>query len=417
MKIGFFLIALLAITSSPAFGQLESVTLQLPKSQGWAGERIPFYVELRAPGSFAGTASFSLPQLPRTTILKLGNPVISSKEIEGESWFIQTHEFALFSQISGTLEVPAIEVRFSARNGFTGPPIERQGKTTPAELTIQRPPGVAADTYLLTTEALEVREQWAPELTAVQVGETVTRTIRINAAGMTAMAFPPPPVESPEGVRLYQENPTVSDSIQRGELQGQREDRMTYLFQAPGSRTLPAVQYIWWNPKTQILETLDLESRSFNVTDSNPAAVGTEPLEPNGIPGLWVFAGVLIAVVGTGLTLHPSSRTLARRAWCRLRPPQAIAARHLLSACRLHDPHRAHAAWVTWERVTDLDFSKDPTLFAAVQQLQQQLYSSQPPPSWSGQVLAKAFRQFLQNQKTQGPPFQPSSLPPLNRTT
>ena len=417
MKIGFLLIAFLMLTSSPVLGQMESVTLQLSQNEGWAGERIPFYIELRAPGSFSGTARFSLPQLPRTAIVKLGNPIISSEEIDGESWFIQTHEFALFSQVSGTLEVPAIEVRFSARNGFTGPPIDRQGKTRPAELTIQRPPGVASDTYLLTTESLEVDEDWTSDLTSVQIGQTVTRTIQIKAAGMTAMAFPPPPTVSLTGIRLYQETPTVTDSIQRGELQGQREDRLTYLFQEPGLTTVPAIRYVWWNPKTKILETLDLESKSFNVTDSDVKAAGTEPMEPEARPGLWILAAVIVVVLAAGITLHPSSRILARKAWIRFRPPQASAARHLLLACRQNDPERAYSAWIIWERFTELDSTTDPNLSTALLQLQRQLYGSPPAPSWDGQALAAAFREWMQHQKTKGSRFRTNPLPPLNRTT
>jgi hypothetical protein len=86
-----------------------------------AAIEVPFFVELRAGGSFTGTASFDLPQLPGALLMKIGAPVVSSQNFEGRSWFVQTHEFALFSQKPGTLEVPAFKVRFASREGFTGP--------------------------------------------------------------------------------------------------------------------------------------------------------------------------------------------------------------------------------------------------------------------------------------------------------
>lgn len=417
MKIAALWIAASLLAIGPVFGQVDSATLQFPKVEGWAGERIPFYIELRAPGSFAGTASFSLPQLPRTTILKLGNPVISSEEIDGESWFVQTHEFALFSQFSGTLAIPAIEVRFSARDGFTGPPIDRQGQTLPSNITIQRPAGVAADTYLLTTEALKIEETWSSSETSIQVGETITRTLQIEAAGMTAMAFPPPPTASPVGVRLYQSPPSVDDSIQRGELQGQREDALTYLFQDSGPKTLPAIRYIWWNPKTEKLETLDLESRSFTVTSAASIAADnkTKASTERGL-GLWLIFLVMLALVGFGVALHPSVRNLIRRLWLRVYPPETLAAWRLRSACRRNDPLAANTAWLAWARTTGLDSSTDPALQVAIQDLQQQIYSSHPVSPWNGKGLAQAFREFLRMHRTKDPALRTSSLPPLNRT-
>jgi len=111
---------------------------------------LPFYVELRAPGSFAGTAGFDLPQLPGTLLMKIGNPVVGSQEIEGESWFVQTHEFALFSQRPGTLEVPPFSVRFASREGFTGPAKEMQAKAPSWKVDIRRPPGSDKIGFLIT---------------------------------------------------------------------------------------------------------------------------------------------------------------------------------------------------------------------------------------------------------------------------
>ena len=120
------------------------------------GQRMPFYVELRARGSFAGTASFAMPEILRTFILKVGNPVVSSQEIDGESWFVQTHEFALFSQQSGSVEIPEFEVRFGSRDSFTGPVKEQQAQVPAAYVEILSPPGSESVGFLVTTESLDL---------------------------------------------------------------------------------------------------------------------------------------------------------------------------------------------------------------------------------------------------------------------
>jgi hypothetical protein len=121
MRTALALLITLIVLISTAQAEVAPVAVRAPDAKAWVGQRVPFYVELRATGSFAGVANFDLPQLPGTIIMKIGNPVVSSQEIEGQSWFVQTHEFALFSQKPGRLDMPAFAVRFSSRDGFTGP--------------------------------------------------------------------------------------------------------------------------------------------------------------------------------------------------------------------------------------------------------------------------------------------------------
>ncbi|MEP6167152.1 MAG: hypothetical protein ABJ208_00455, partial [Rhodopirellula bahusiensis] len=46
----------------------QPVTIKVPTPKAWVGQRLPFSVQVRAPGSFVGATSFSLPQIPRTVI-------------------------------------------------------------------------------------------------------------------------------------------------------------------------------------------------------------------------------------------------------------------------------------------------------------------------------------------------------------
>ncbi len=73
--------------------------------------------------------------------MKVGNLVVSSQDIDGRSKFVQNHEFALFSQKTGLLEVPAISVRFAGREGFTGPAVDVQAQVPGWKVEIRRPPG------------------------------------------------------------------------------------------------------------------------------------------------------------------------------------------------------------------------------------------------------------------------------------
>jgi len=142
--------------------EVAPVAVRVPEAKAWIGQRVPFFVELRAPGSFSGTASFDLPQLPGTLLMKMGSPVVSSQDLEGRSWFVQTHEFALFSQRPGMLAISAFAVRFAHREGFTGPATDVQAQSPGFKIEIQRPPDSGQVGFLITTESLEVTETWDP---------------------------------------------------------------------------------------------------------------------------------------------------------------------------------------------------------------------------------------------------------------
>lgn len=119
-------VMLLLLFSSAVCAEIAPLTAYAPEAKAWGGQHLPFFVELRARGTFAGTASFDVPQLLRTLLMKIGDPVVGTRELEGESWFVQKHEFVLFSQEPGMLEVPAISVRYTGRHVSARPRIERR---------------------------------------------------------------------------------------------------------------------------------------------------------------------------------------------------------------------------------------------------------------------------------------------------
>ena len=51
----------------PTGDEVAPAVVRVPEATAWIGQRVPFFVELSARGSFAGTASFDLPQIPGTS--------------------------------------------------------------------------------------------------------------------------------------------------------------------------------------------------------------------------------------------------------------------------------------------------------------------------------------------------------------
>ncbi|MCP5532580.1 MAG: BatD family protein [Akkermansiaceae bacterium] len=394
---------ILATVLPMALSAAPAVKLDVPKTAAWTGQSLPFFIELQAPGSFTGTPSFDLPQIPGTVILKLGSPVLGSKTDGDTEVFTQRHEFALFSQARGSVELPPITVRFSHRKGYTGPSFDETSQTDSAELSIQRPPGSEDLGFLVTTGSLVIDETWDPQPGSVKTGAVFKRTIVQRAEGMSGMALAPAPDTGPVGIRVYTADPEINDRIDRGSFSGERRETLTYLVQQAGQHTLPAIRYVWWNPETKTLETKTLPEVSFNAT-----APPVPPEKPSPVRFLWWLLPV--AMLGAGVGFRKPIAVLARRARDGIDPPACRADRAFLRACSRNDASAAARAWAM-RRATTPEPRTDAAFDHELGMLHRQRYGSEPSMDWSGRALAEAYRSSRRVTETARAP---DALPPLN---
>ncbi|MFT4548438.1 MAG: hypothetical protein ACI9MB_002391 [Verrucomicrobiales bacterium] len=391
--------------------EVEPVSLLVPEAKAWVGQRLAFSVELRARGSFAGSASFDLPRLPGSLLVKIGDPVVGSREIAGENWFIQTHEFALFSQRSGTLEIPPFDVRFARREGFTGPAQEVRAQSSGFSVEIQRPPGSEGIGFLVTTGSLEITESWSPAPGAAQVGAVFKRTITQRAEQVPAMALAPAPTAAADGIRVYASDALTSDKLARGQFLGERSETLTYLVQQSGSIELPALTYVWWNPKNESLESKTLPAVAFEVAPDPRSAPAEETvLARRTWP--WILAPLLL--VGASIWQRHRMIAWGKKVWGKWNPPDRVAARRLLRACSRDEAAAAYRAWVDWQTTQTLAHPIDPNLRSLVLELQRGLFAAPAPHPWQGDELSRAFRN--RKSTTADNPISAHSpvLPPLN---
>ena len=345
-------------------------------------------------------------------IIKVGNPVVSSEEIERESWFVQTHEFALFSQRSGTVEIPPFEVRYSSREGFTGPVNDRVATVPGGSVAIRRPPGSDQLGFLVTAKSVEIEETWEPLPGPAKPGDVFKRTITQQVDGMTGIALAPPPSVDSDGIRVYVGDPEIEDTTERGEFVGRRRDVITYVVQKPGTRTLPGITYVWWNPEEEELRSRTLPAVTFEVASPPPQAGGDAPVADAFPWGWWTAAtaSLLGIIAWRRESLIASLRVL----WCAVNSPERVAARRLLRACRQNDAAAASRTWLSWLILQPTGVGLSAPLRAAAVDLQEHRYGPRPLDSWQGASMAHAFREQLATASRRPERSRVSDLPTLN---
>jgi len=234
----------------------------------WAGQKVTLVVELLAPGYFSSAASFDLPDPPGMVLLPPGgSPLVSGETIDDTYYTIQRHELAVYAATAGKHVIPPFRVRFA----FKRAPLDHDDVAavvvTPSlSLNVTAPPGTEGLGQVISARNLRVVEEWKPEPgRVVKVGDAFTRTVTFSAPDVPAMMFPPFPAGKIDGLAVYPKPPEVIDPHDRGAMQAERRDAVTYLCQRPGRFIVPAARLTWFDLDVQQLRTIDFPARTLEV--------------------------------------------------------------------------------------------------------------------------------------------------------
>lgn len=388
----------------PSFSE-EPVKAELGAESAWVGQAVPLHITLYAPGPFSGTASFDLPELPRTFIIKQGRPIVGSETIGGETWMTQRHQFHIYTQGAGNVEIPPIHVRFEAKRDFLSDAQPFEGTTPVLRFESRHPPGIQSGAVVVSTPNMEIEQTWSPRPgQALEAGDVVERRIVRRATKTTGMVLPDPSLSAPVGVRVYSAEPIIHDKTERGESTAERIDTIRYQFSAGGKFQLPALEFRWWNLEKEQLETKSLDGAEFKV-----AALATKAADqPDNRQWIWWFALLPLLWI---------LKLIAGRILKPLRQTERLAVKAVVSACRRNHPDEAYAALLHWSRITGITPPPDAPFAEEWELLSRTLYSAESM-SWKGRALASAFKSFRKQWLRKGFASSESpALPELNPTS
>ena len=304
-----------AITLAAAIAQEGQVRVKLEmKDQPWVGQRITLVVELLVPGFFSGSPSFDLPRVPGVLVIPpVESPVVGSEEIGGVSYTMQRHELSVFGQRAGRHDIPPFAVRFA----FKRAPLDKDAvpqrlMTTPLHFETKLPPGAEKLGSIISARDLKVKETWKPEPGKIQAkaGDAFQRTLTYGAPDVPGMAFPPFPAPEMDGIGIYRKPPLVMDHSERGQMQGQRQDIISYQCKRAGHFVIPAERFTWWDLDGQQLKVIEFPARALDVAP-NPALASETPVTaraPSRVSWttvIWLAGGVsLLLWAGLGFGRH-----------------------------------------------------------------------------------------------------------------
>ncbi|MEE4278374.1 MAG: BatD family protein [Halieaceae bacterium] len=340
--------------------------------------------------------------------------------INGRPWLVHEIRYAIFPEASGELVIP--DQTFSGRMGsgrrtlFDTRPAGRliRRKTDAITIPVLPRPTEFPDATWLPAADLSIEEQWSGDLDALQIGDSVTRTITISAKGLQGAQLPPVPATAIDGLRAYPDQPNINDVKEDAGVTGVRTDSVALVAVSDGEYELPPIEVPWWDTGSNTLRVARLPARRLRVLPNPGSATETPSLDDAARPpaqapaaaparaGAWPWIaavcalGWLLTSFGWWRSRGQSASTPPTSGVTERRSPRA-----LLQACRSGDAALARRELLAWLRGQGhrgplsswLRQQNSAALNQAVDGLEAALYRAGDDDTrrWDGSALAAAI--------------------------
>ncbi|MET4693854.1 BatD family protein [Endozoicomonas lisbonensis] len=207
--------------------------------------------------------------------------------IDGKRYGVFELKFAIHPQKTGPMEIPELVFNgtmaerndpfgsmFSLSNGK--PVVARSAEII---LNVQPQPASYSGRAWLPASDLSLSESWSQDLNdGVHVGDAITRTITVEADGLTSAQLPTIPKPRLQNANIYPDQSKTEDTPTDTGIIGKRMDAVAIIPTQPGNMTLPALRYSWFDVTSNEEKVAELPARTIRVLPAaNAAAIPALP--------------------------------------------------------------------------------------------------------------------------------------------
>ena len=390
------------------------------------------------------------PEVPGVEIHKLGDDNSYQTVRDGRRLGVIERRYALLPQQSGEVTIPSILFRGRAQErgmgsfgGLFSQGRQLQARSRPVTLNVKPQPQRDSGIPWLPAKNLTLQAEWSPKQPQFRVGEPITRTLTLQALGLSANQLPELSLTPQEGFKVYPDQPHLeTDTHQQGVI-GTRIEKYAIVPTKVGEITLPPINLTWWNSEQNNFNVIKLPAETIQVlaaaTESNPiTTLATTPSAsntPTSSPIIvenntlwpWQIATALFALAWL-ITLwlwwkkapQPLSPSRQKRATNNSSTGASLS--DIANACRHNQPEKARDALLAWGRTHNpqqpphslIELAKQldqPQAQQALKQLDEALYKAQQ--NWDGSRCWQAIEEVLKKAKNGNQRTDSSKLPGL----
>jgi len=244
-----------------------------PNGQAFVSQQMNLYIEVSTESWFASGTRIGNLEVDGAVVLRREQfAVNSSRRVEGKQWTTQQWMLTLYPQRAGNFFVPVVTVDVTVTD-LAQQPLSLSLTTKPLSFVASYPENLDKRVDFIAAPTFQVTQTFDKELSNVgiqlSVGDSLNRTITINASNMAAMMLPEVTFSAEEGLAAYQQSAVVNDKVNRGDYLAERIESVTYVVEEEGSYYLPALSFLWWNLSSNSLQKITLPA-ILVATDSLP---------------------------------------------------------------------------------------------------------------------------------------------------
>jgi hypothetical protein len=239
------------------------------------GEAVHVTVTVLSPTYFTQPAEWPDTLDMDTAVARIdeGRAQNSTERVGDASYAGISRDYLVYPLTAGTITVPSISivVTYALSGGVSAPPVTLTSK--PISFEARLPPGAESVEQFVSAASLTLTQQFSRRLTGLTVGSAVTRTITMTATDSWSAMFPSIDAAPIDGVSIYPKAPVLRDTTaDRGARSAERIESTSYVFERPGSFTLPAVSVAWWDNGTRRLRSVKLPAMPVTVVASTASS-------------------------------------------------------------------------------------------------------------------------------------------------
>ena len=215
--------------------------------------------------------------------LKLSDAVVEKvsetqfqKTVGGKNYLVLEIKYALFPQTVGLLTIP--EIRFGAYEsgnnqfgGFTTRGNRVLRSTEAKTVEVRAAPATISPDQWMPSSGVSLRQEWSGRTNKLTVGEPITRTITIEAKGLTAAQILPLRLDESSQYKIYPDQAQLDQELSADGVTGSRKESFALVPNEAGTIILPELTVRWWDTVNQRLQTATLPSQTLNVSPASAA--------------------------------------------------------------------------------------------------------------------------------------------------
>ncbi len=263
--------------------------MSLAPSQVWVQQQVILTVKIFQSVAMSD-AQLSDPKAQQAVIERLGKDVQYDVMRNGRRWRVTQRNYAVFPQQSGLLKIEPVQldaglVMNQKSFGFSllQPTQPLRVRSNSLQLKVKPIPQAWHGQDWLPASALSLVEDW-PASQSFKVGEPITRSLTLRAVGLANSQLPQVPMQLPERLKVYPDQPNLEDVKSGQGVVGIRTQKLAIIPTAPGTYLLPQIKLNWWNVRTDRMETATLSARRFTVVGVAAPAPAPAPVSPTPSP-------------------------------------------------------------------------------------------------------------------------------------